>query len=148
MHRLTLALLILISFRFFISCASSSTFFQNNNYKIEYFSGGGFTGIESGVTINSDGIVKFWDRKPNSIPIIKDSLKLDDEQIKVFDQIMKNPKLFSYKNNYIGNYTTHLILTVKKNSNDVSFNPSDPPTNMPTIFSDLIAAIKKIKKNK
>ncbi len=102
--------------------------------------------MESGVTIYSNGTAKFWERRPNSTSTVKDSLKLEDEKIKVFDQIMKNPKIFIYKNTYIGNYTTHLILTSNENSNDISFNASDLPENMPKIFSDLITSIKKIRK--
>ncbi len=148
MRRVIIILIIIVLFLLSTSCSLTNTCSKNDNYKIDYYSGGGFTGIESGVTINCNGEVRFWERKPNTNSTTIDSLRLNDKQIIEFNKMLENPELFVYKNIFRGNYTTHLILMSDEKSNNVSFNISDPTTNMPKAFSDLITAIKQIKKTK
>jgi hypothetical protein len=102
--------------------------------------------MESGITIFCDGTVKFWKRAPNSIRISEDSLKLSDEQIKKINDLLKDPVLFSYSSTFSGNYNTHLVITKDIQFNQITFNASDPPIEMPSSVLDLIAVIKTIYK--
>jgi hypothetical protein len=126
------------------SCSSSNTLPAGNEYRIDYYSGGGFTGIESGLTILSSGTVKFWKRNPNSERRITDSLQLTEIQLKRLDDLIINPELFTYTYKFSGNYTTHLVLSKDIQSNQISFNSSDLPEEMPGSVKDLISEIKTI----
>jgi hypothetical protein len=130
------------------SCSSISQSKEDESYRIDYYSGGGFTGMESGVTIFSDGNVKFWKKRLNSERQITDSLKLSEEQITKLNEISKNPELFTFSNKYTGNYTTYLLLTKGIQLNHISFNGAELPAEMPDCLKNLISEIKIILKNK
>jgi len=132
----------------FTSCTSISQSIAEESYRIDYYSGGGFTGMESGITIFSDGNVKFWKKKLNSERQITDSLKLSEEHVTKLNEISRNTELFTYNNKYTGNYTTYLVLTKGIQLNNISFNGSELPAEMPACLKDLISEIKIILKNK
>ncbi len=141
--KVTLLFLLILPFP---SCSSSDSCATNGNYRIDYYSGGGFTGMESGVTISCEGWVKFWKQSLNSIRQTTDSVSLSSEQQKRFNQLMNNPELFSYQNKFAGNYTTYLVLMKDVQFNRMSFNEADPPENLPAAIKDLILEIKNINK--
>ncbi len=133
----------LILVQFFVSCSSSNQCSNYNNYRIDYYSAGGFTAVEQGVTIKCNGWKYIWTKKPNEKSVISDSLKLDADQTVKFGEMLKSPALYSYHNDYKGNRTTYLVLTTEKNYNSVSFNASDLPGEMPGVMKNLIAEIQK-----
>jgi hypothetical protein len=128
----------------FISCSSSIQSVTGDNFKIEYYSGGGFTGIQSGLTIFSDGTVKLWKQNLQSSRQITDSLKLSDEQFLELNETIIDSEFFSYHYKFSGNYATYLTVTKGIQSNQISFNGSDLPPDMPASIKDLISEIKTI----
>jgi hypothetical protein len=138
---------ICILFQFGISCSFLSTSAGNNNYHIDYSSGGGFTGIESGITIDSNGSVRYWERKLNSSPIITDSTELTSVQLNTLNELMKSREIFTYKNDYKGNYTARLTFVNNESNNKFSFNPSEYPKDMPEVIKKIIAEINNIHKH-
>ncbi len=142
----TLALLFL--FLPFASCSNADICSSNNNFRIDFYSGGGFTGVESGITISCEGWAKFWKRKPNSIRETTDSLSVSKDSMKKISELMTNPELFTYSNKYSGNYTTHLVVMKDIQINSISFNQSDTSANLPESVKNLISEIKNIKSDK
>ena len=100
--------------------------------------------METGVTINCNGWIKYWERKLNSLRITNDSLKLTTDQLKTIDEKMKNPELFTYSNKYVGNYTTYLTLFHNDKINTISYDAADVPLSMPSSIKRLLAEIIKI----
>jgi hypothetical protein len=129
---------------FGISCSFMSTSPETNYYHIDYSSGGGFTGIVSGMTIRSDGSVQYWEKKINSSPTITDSTVLTSTQRKSLNKLMQNKEIFSYKNDYKGNYSAFVTFSNDSNSNKFSFNPSNIPKEMPDVIKNIITEIKNI----
>lgn len=146
MRQLKIAFAMMTLFLFPASCTSIDSCSQNGEYRIDYFTSGGFTALETGVTIKCDGSVVFWNKMPNSSRNVTDSLKLSDSQIRVFDTLMKNPEAFTYTNKYPENYTTNLILLKGDNFNKISFNGSDIPADLPDSIKDLIREVQSINK--
>ncbi len=140
------AAMLFILFLPFTSCSSSDSCTINNNYRIDYYSGGGFTGVESGITISCEGWAKFWKRNLNSLRQTTDSVTISSDKLKKISELMKNPELFLYNNKFAGNYTTHLVLMKDIQFNQITFNESDLPANMPDVIKDLINEIKGINK--
>lgn len=134
--------------QFGISCSCGSNCDRNRNYHIDYSSGGGFTGIESGITINSNRSVKYWQRKLNSSPVITDSTELTPDQLNTFNELMKNKEIFTYKNDYKGNYAARLIFVSSESNNTISFNPAELPKDMPVVLKNIIIEIKNINSKK
>ena len=128
------------------SCTSIDTCKQNGEYRIDYYSSGGFTALQTGVSIKCDGTVLFWNKMPNSGRNVTDSLTLSDSQVGMFDTLMKNPELFSYTKSYTGNYTANLVLIKDDNFNKISFNSSEIPAEFPDAVKDLIREVQNIKK--
>ena len=128
------------------SCSNTYSSLTNVNFRIDFYSGGGFTGVESGITISSQGWAKFWKKNLNSLRQTTDSVAIPSDQMARITNLMKNPKIFSYDNKYAGNYTTYLVLAQDIQFNQISFNDSEPPSNMPDVIKDLISEIKTIKK--
>jgi hypothetical protein len=139
---------VFIIFHFGVSCSFISTYAENNNYYIEYSSGGGMTGIVSGMTIGSNRSVKYWERKLNALPIITDSTEVTSAQLKALNKLMKNKEVFIYKNDIKGNYTARLTFVNNKSNNSFSFNPSELPKDMPEVIINIIAEIKNISNHK
>jgi hypothetical protein len=133
---------------FAVSCSLVSTCPENKNYQIDYSSGGGFTGIESGMTIRCDGSVKFLEQRLNSSRTITDSTMLNATQLKTFNKLMKSKGIFDYKNEYKGNYTAHMTFSQDTLTNHFSFNPSNIPKDMPVVINNFIAEIKNISNHK
>jgi hypothetical protein len=121
-----------------------STSPENNFFSIDYSSGGGFTGTESGVTIRSDGSVKFWEKRLNSSPTITDSTVLNSKQLTTLNKLMKSKEIFEYKNDYKGNYSARVTFSNDALMNNFSFNPSNIPVDMPDVIKSVIAEIKNI----
>ena len=139
---------ICILLQFGISCSFFSTHAGNTHYHIDYSSGGGFTGIESGITIGSNRSVKYWKRKLNSSPIITDSTELTPAHLNTLNELMKSREIFTYKSDYKGNYTSRLTFVNNESNNTISFNPSELPKDMPDVIKNIIAEIKNINKHK
>ena len=131
-----------------ISCSSTSLLPENQIYTIDYSSGGGFTGVESGITIRGDGSVKFWEKRTNSSLIVTDSTILNSAQLKTFHNLMKSKEIFEYKNDYKGNYSAHVTFSNDTLNNNFSFNPSNIPKEMPEVIKNVLAEIKNISNHK
>ena len=144
MRQYKIAAVFLSALFLFASCSSTESFNISNGFRIDYYSGRGFTGFENGITVYSNGVLKFWESKSNSIRIEKDSLQLSNVQIKILSDMIKNPELFSYSPKYSGNYTTYLVLMSGIQFNKISFNASDLPKDMPSSVKNIIAEIQKI----
>lgn len=139
---------ICILLQFGISCSFFSTHAGNTNYHIDYSSGGGFTGIESGITIGSNGSVRYWERKLNSSPIVTDSTELTSAQLDTLNELMNSREIFTYKSDYKGNYSARLTFVNNESNNKFSFNPSEYPKDMPEVIKNIIAEINNINKHK
>ncbi len=102
--------------------------------------------MQQGVTISCEGWAKYWEGMPASRRVATDSVKLSSDQLKKFERLIDNPAIFSYSNKYSGNYTTHLVIMKDIQTNNISFNESNPPSNFPQAVTDLITEIKSINK--
>ncbi len=128
------------------SCAASGNCSSAGKYKIDFSTGGGFTGIVNGTTIYCDGRVMFWERYPNSAAQIKDSLTLQEDRLKHFNLLVQSPDVFTYSHSYSGNYTATLTISKDSVSNTISYNPSEEPADFPQAIKEIISEIKIIKK--
>ena len=106
------------------------------------------TGIESGMTIGSNRSVKYWERKYNSNLLFTDSTELGTAQLNTLNNLMKNKEIFTYKNDYRGNYAGRLTFVNNDSTNTFSFNPSNLPNNMPDAIKDIIVEIHTINRHK
>jgi hypothetical protein len=127
-----------------ISCYLTVLYAREDNFRIDYYSGGGFTGFQSGLTIFSDGTVKFWKQNLSTNRQITDSLRLSGELLRKFNQSINNPEFFTYHNKLAGNYTTYITLARGIQLNRISFNGFDFPADMPASIKELISEIKII----
>jgi hypothetical protein len=120
---------------------------KDSVYSIEYSSFGGFTGMNTGLTINCSGHVTFWEKMPSADSrTVKDSLELSDEQIDTFNKLIKNEELLDYKSDYTGNYTTTLLININERTNKISFNKSEPQKDFPVSVKNLIDEINRMHK--
>ena len=146
MRKLLLTPVLIIIAALLSSCSSADKCSENGNYNIEYYSGGGFTGIVKGIIVKCDGSAVTWIRKPGQSREYIDSLKLSDTQIKTLNKMIADPALFKYENSYTGNYTTHLNILKNNRINKISYNGAEIPDGMPDAVRNLIAEIKSIYK--
>lgn len=128
-----------------ISCSTiNNSKLSGNEYQIDYSVGGGFTGLTNGITINSNGEVKFWQRIAAGSLKQKDSLRLNDNQLRTFNKSLQDSSIFTYKFNNTGNITTTLAIKSDELTNKISFKGTEPPVNMPENLIELINKIKKL----
>ena len=145
MHK-TIALLSLLSFIIIIAaCSSTIDCSKDKFFRIDYFSGGGFTGMERGVTIDCNGWLKKWERKLNSTKTIVDSLKLSSSAMKNISKAMSDSSIYNYVMNKAANYTTSIVLTNQNKVHTISYNSSEVPADLPNSIKAILNEIKKIK---
>jgi hypothetical protein len=145
-----------ISMRFFVvsavmmlpsllwGCSSADSCRSGYYFTIEYYSGGGFTGVEHGLTIQSNGNVRKWTRHAGSTLVYTDSLTLRSADLDKLSTLMTKNDTLGYTRSEKGNYTTVITLTSNNKSNVISFPGLDAPGDVPQYVIDLIAVIKKI----
>ncbi|MDP1817543.1 MAG: hypothetical protein Q8K92_23995 [Leadbetterella sp.] len=145
MHK-TITILTLLSFIFITTaCSQSTNCTKDNSYRIDYFSGGGFTGMERGVTIDCNGWLKKWERKLNSSKTILDSLALSSSAMKNISNAMKDSNIYNYYFNKIANYTTSIVLTNQNKVHTISYSSSEVPADLPNSIKAILIEIEKIK---
>lgn len=145
MHK-TIALLSLLSFILTISaCSSAIECTKDKFFRIDYFNSGGFTGMESGVTVDCNGWLKKWERKLNSPKTIVDSVKISSSAMTNFSNAMDDTSIFRYTMNQTANYTTSIILANQKKTHTISYSSSDTPADLPNSIKVILKEIEKIK---
>jgi hypothetical protein len=138
-------LFILISgIGYFISCSRSLYCTDTEYIYIEYYSEGGFTGGAAGVTIDSSGTANFWEKNLNSQRKNIKVVKIEDEKLDRICNLLKDSAVFSYKNNFKGNYTTYLIIRLNGQDASISFNKSELPEDMPKAIKELLSELNNI----
>jgi hypothetical protein len=142
--RFFIFLMIFLIPSFFWNCSTSDKCRKNSTFTIEYYLGGGFTGFNQGLTIQSDGSVKKWTRSPGADPVYTDSLTLKSEDLDTLCALMTKNDTSVYMRSEKGNYTTVLSLTFNDKTSVISFEGSDTPGDAPQHLIELIAAIRKI----
>ena len=130
----------------FLNCSSSRICRNDYHFTIEYFSGGGFAGLEHGLTIQSDGSVQKWTRHAGSSPVYTDSFTLPSDDLDTLCSLMMKNDTLGYTRSEKVNYTTVITLTSSNKSNAISFPGADAPGDAPRYIIELIAEIKKIIK--
>jgi len=148
MRQLLNAGIIMILLFPFASCSSTGQSNPDESYRIDFYSGGGYTGAETGLTLFSNGKVYFWKKLINAARVANDSLQLTNDQIIKLNNLIRDPGVFSYTHKYSGNYTTHLAIIRDIQLNQISFNVSDLPGDMPDPIKNLISEIQNIFKSK
>ena len=128
------------------SCSSARECSQEDNYRIDYFTGGGFTGFEKGMTIDCSGRVKLWEKKLNSPREITDSLLLKSSDRKKIDEIMNDTSLFEYSAKEVSNHTATLIISKREKTMTIAWRSSDAPPDLPASIRSLLTEINKIQK--
>jgi hypothetical protein len=129
------------------SCSSSNSSWTSSNYfRIEYYVGGGFTGLAKGITVTSEGWVKFWEKMGIDSLVQQDSLELTEEQLESIGKTLQDSSIFSYKYNNPGNATTVLNINLNNQSNKIAFEGTKPPATMPEKLNELIHKIKNLYK--
>lgn len=146
MRQLKLTPVFIIIVMLFSTCSSVDKCSDNGNYNIEYYSGGGFTGIEKGIIVKCNGTALTFTRLPGQHREYKDTLNLSEDRIKAFNKLIADPELMSFNNEYKGNYTTHLNIIKNDKINKISFNAAEIPNTIPDAVRNLIEEIKTIYK--
>lgn len=130
------------------ACSSERSCSEEKDYRIEYSTRGGFTGMEKGVTIDCNGWVKWWERKLNSPKEVIDSLQADPSVMIKFDKIMSDGKLFDFTMDHIGNHTATLVLSKQNRIHAISYNSSENTSHFPESIQTILSEIEKINKQK
>lgn len=142
----TITILALVSIILITTSCSQSTYCtKDSSYRIDYSSGGGFTGMERGVTVDCYGWLKKWERKLNSSKTITDSVKLSSSAMENISKAMSDSSIFSYLMNKTANYTTSIILTNQNKVHTISYSSSEVPGDLPNSIKAIIKEIEKIK---
>ncbi len=137
-------LIIIPGLLFLISCSGEQYCTNTEILNIEYYSEGGFTGGATGVTIDSAGNANFWNKNLNSPRKNTKVIKIKDEKLERICSLLNDSTVFSYKNNFQGNYTSYLIIRLNDKENSISFNKSDLPEDMPEALKKLLTELNNI----
>lgn len=137
--------ILLIGIPFLISCSACTYCTDEQRLDIQYYSQGGVTGGSSGLSIDSSGTASFWNQNLNSERKITKTIKVDKDKLKGICKLLENSEVFTYKNDFVGNYTTYLIVRFGAKENKISFNKSELPTDMPEGLKHLISKLNTIE---
>lgn len=137
--------LLLFGMPFLISCSTCVYCTDDEKLDLQYYSEGGFTGGASGVSIDSTGTANFWTKNLNGEKTITRTIKVKKEKLDKICSLLEKPDIFTYKNNFVGNYTTYLIIKLNGKENSISFNKSELPENMPEALKLLVSELNSIE---
>ncbi len=127
-------------------CSSSRTCTQDDEFTIDFYSGGGFTGVVTGSTITCNGTVKHWTGNPTASHLYTDSLDLGSADLKAIRKLMQSDELYSYTKKEVGDYTTYIVLAGKGKANSISYIGNDLPADAPKSLTELVGVLKKIQR--
>lgn len=132
----------------FYSCGNSTDLAKIQNYKIDYYTTGGVTGRSDGLTINSEGQLKFWNGITITNRTITDSLKIDNEDMAKLSNLLADSTIYSFNHHEPGNLTTVLKVTSDFGSNTISFPGTITGGSFPHKIKELIVELNELKKKK
>ena len=128
-----------------LNCSSSKPEEGTNKFEIQYYTVGGIGGLSEGLTVTSDGWAKFWSGATAFSAVVKDSIKIVDEKLKVISEIINSEELFNYQHSSKGNISTVLTLHRGRTSHTIMFGGVQPPESAPVEFKKLINQLHQIK---
>jgi len=137
-------IIILILFHFY-SCGSSSNLEQVQNYSIDYYTTGGVTGMSYGLTVDSEGQLKFWNGAILTNRIVTDSLKLENDDVSILSKLLEDPTIFNFKYKETGNLTTIIKITSDRGSNIISYSGTITGNSFPHKIKELVSELNKLK---
>ncbi len=138
-----LAILLLVVF---VSCGTTKDERAGREFTVEYSVGGGFTGIEKGVQVLGEGKAFLWERLPNSEKRNLDSLKIRSSVLDEIQELVAQPDVLNYKCSSAENYFARLNVVTGASTNNISFDPTKLPPDMPKAVRDLISVLQAIQK--
>ncbi len=130
-----------------VSCSGSGGLLKDNKIFLNYSSGGGFSGQINGITVDSSGTANIWQKNGTQEKVIKKTFKLDDKKIDNMVKALSDSTIYNFHVNQTANMTTHLLIRFNGLSNEISYDSSNPPGDMPSAISKIIQEIKDILKN-
>lgn len=136
---------IVITIFCFYYCGNSSDLAQIKNYKIDYYTTGGVTGRSDGLTVTSEGELKFWNGITITNRIVTDSLKLNNNDIVKLSDLIADSTIYSFKYHKPGNLTTVLKVTSDIGSNTISFPGTITGGSFPHKIKELIIELNELK---
>ncbi len=139
---------ILLASLYLFSCSSSSDTSNNGNFKIDYYTSGGFAGRSSGFTIYSNGKVHFWNGATAVNRAITDSTNLNDVAVNKISELLQDSTIYSYNYQGKGNLTSILKINSGHNTNSITYSGTVPPEEFPEQIKSLIHELNKVSNKK
>ena len=138
--------LIIITMVFqFYSCGSSSDLTNVQNFKIDYYTTGGITGRSDGLTVDSEGQLKFWNGITYTKRIISDSLKINNDDIIILSKLLEDTTIYNFKHKETGNLTTVLKFTSDSGNNTISYSGTIAGSYLHHKIKELISKLNELK---
>ena len=127
------------------SCSAPKQTINEQSFKVELFSSGGFAGTASGVTVTSDGWARFWNGRSAILQSVVDSMKLSEETRSRISSLLSQEENFTLNSQTVGNMTTTLLMQSGQKSNRVSFVGEEPPATFPNSTKELITELRHLQ---
>ena len=143
-NRCLYLLIVLLVFQFY-SCGSSSDLTHVQNFKIDYYTTGGVTGRSNGLTVDSEGQLKFWYGITYTKRNINDSLLINNNDIIKLSQLLEDSTIYNFKYKETGNITTVLKFTSDTGNNTISYSGTIAATSFPHKIKELIGKLNELK---
>lgn len=139
---------VLFASLYLFACSCSSEISNKGNFKIDYYTNGGFAGRSNGFTIYSNGKVHFWNGATAANRAITDSISLDEDAIHKIYELLQDSTIYSYNYQDRGNLTSVLKINSNDNTNSISYSGAVPPEKFPKQLKSLIYELNKVTNKK
>jgi len=118
------------------------------DFVVDLYSYGGFSGRADGVTVTADGWARFWTGRTAALRATRDSLKLDEDALARIAALADSDVASSFQLERTGDLTT--VLTIQRTSgfHRLSFAGEQVPGRFPQPVQDLISAMRNLRKTK
>ncbi len=118
-----------------------------DTFKISFSRGGGFTGLVSGYTLHSDGVVQHWQRMPAGPDSILWAMTVEPAQIQTFKQQLHDTGMLEKKLDETANLTTVVVLESPSHQYRWSWSGVSPPESLPLAFKAWCEQVEAFCKN-
>lgn len=121
---------------------------NTQDFVINYYTSGGFTGKSDGVTVYSNGNVNYWSGINAANNIVKDSVKINNDEIDRISALVHDSSNYDFKYNEKGNLTTVLTISSGNNKNRITYSGTIVPKEFPANTKNLISELNKLLNKK
>ncbi len=129
----------------FLGCSGAGETALREDFRVELYSYGGFSGAAEGVTLSGDGWARFWTGRTATLRNTSDSLVVTLQELERIKALADSCEATTIRYQSRGDLTTVLAIQRKGRSFTISFPGGQIPDVLPRPIRELIIQLRNLR---